>query len=97
MQVLCGIDKKTYRLIKRIVVKVIITPFELYDEQSHVVDVLDTIRSNNFKLLRSTENSNKQERYLEFANLQYFKPSDTAQPSHWFNIDSTGQFGLDID
>ena len=97
MQVLCGIDKKTYRLIKRIVVKVIIAPFELYDEQSHVVDVLDTIRSNNFKLLRSTEYSNKQERYLEFANLQYFKQSDTVQPSHWFNIDSTGQFRIDID
>ncbi len=95
LQVLSGIDQKTFRLIKRIVIKVIATQFEIYQKQSHIVDVIDLLRDNGFKIVKVIEYSNKQERYIEFVNSKMYNKISGLH--HWFNIDSNGTFSLTPD
>lgn len=80
-KVLNGITKEMFKKIKRIVVKCIDVPFELYENQSNVIQIIDKLKVHNFTLVRGFKKSHDQEQILEFANKLFnFSPSEISLP-----------------
>lgn len=90
LKILNGIDTNLYNKIKRIIIKCIDTPFELYNNQPDIVDIIDKLRIHNFTLLRGAEYSRGQEQILEFINTR-FRPSQ-ADLNPLFRITEIGEF-----
>lgn len=93
LKVLHGISRTVYCRIKRIIIKCIDTPFELYRGQSDVVDIIDELKIHDFTLIGGSEYSRGQEQILELVNKR-FKPTQTElQPL--FKV-SGGTLSIDI-
>jgi FkbM family methyltransferase len=95
VSVLDGIPHSLYKKIKRIIIKCIDVPFELYKHQSEVVDVIDKLRVNNFTLLRGCKYSRGQEQILEFVNNAHHPNHHEMNPM--FRLLDTGEFMIDLD
>jgi len=94
IQVLDGISDKLFSKIKRIIVKCIDTHFELYLNQSNIVDVIDKLTVNGFTLIKGMSYSRTQERILEFVNTR-FKPTQ-GELNPTFRIIETGELIIDV-
>ena len=94
-KVLDGISLELYRKIKRIIIKCIDTPFELYIGQSDIVDVIDKLRMNDFALIRGVGYSRGQEKIMEFVNKRFMPSHKEMNPI--FNILETGEFVINLE
>ena len=95
MDVLEGIKDTTFKKIKRIIIKCIDVPFELYENQTDVIDIIDKLRINDFILLRGAKYSRDQEQILEFVNKSH-NPSHIDM-SPMFKITESGDFIIEVD
>lgn len=89
LKVLEGISNNLLRKIKRVIVKCIDIPFNLYVDQTDIVDIIDKLRVHDFTLIRGEPYSRNQEQIIEFVNL-YFRPTQ-KQLTPWFRITETGE------
>lgn len=71
LNILDGISDTLFAKIKRIIIRCMDTPFELYTQQSDIVDVIDKLKVNGFLLIKGIQYSSDQERVLEFVNNRF--------------------------
>jgi FkbM family methyltransferase len=64
--ILKSISGNTYKRIKRIIIKVVISQTILYEDQSLLEDIIDIIRVKGYVVINAIEYSRGQEQYVEF-------------------------------
>lgn len=93
LNVLQGITPELFKRIYRIIVKCIDPEIKLYNKQSDIVDIFDTLEIHGFGLVHGTQYSRNQEHILEFINIDIHKHRNSTT-HHTTNpiayIDKTG-------